>query len=174
VNAGRQARQLARVPDESTLHLRPLEATDAAELIRIRLTPEVRRWWGPPDAGFPMGDDPSATRWTVEIGGKVAGLVQYSEELESRYRHAALDIYLDPACHGQGYGAEVVRRTALYLIETRGHHRVTIDPAVENTAAIRAYEKAGFRPVGVMHAYERDAEGNGWHDGLLMELVADP
>jgi aminoglycoside 6'-N-acetyltransferase len=42
-----------------------------------------------------------------------------------------------------------------------------------HAAAIRAYEKAGFRPVGVMHQYERDAGGDGWHDGLLMELLAD-
>jgi aminoglycoside 6'-N-acetyltransferase len=27
---------------------------------------------------------------------------------------------------------------------------VTIDPSVDNAAAIRSYEKVGFRPVGVM------------------------
>jgi aminoglycoside 6'-N-acetyltransferase len=57
------------------------------------------------------------------------------------------------------------------LIDERGHHRITIDPAASNPAAIRAYEKAGFEPVGVMRRYERDADGKGWHDGLLMELV---
>jgi hypothetical protein len=55
-----------------------------------------------------------------------------------------------------------------------GHHRITIDPAAENAAAIRAYEKVGFRPVGVMRRYERDVDGDGWHDGLLMELLAGP
>jgi aminoglycoside 6'-N-acetyltransferase len=39
-------------------------------------------------------------------------------------------------------------------------------------AAIRAYEKAGFRPVGVMRSYERGPDGT-WHDGLLMELLAE-
>jgi aminoglycoside 6'-N-acetyltransferase len=39
--------------------------------------------------------------------------------------------------------------------------------------AIRAYEKAGFKAVGVMHRYERDADGDGGHDGLLLELIAD-
>ena len=48
-----------------------------------------------------------------------------------------------------------------------------IDPAVDNAGAIRSYEKAGFRQVGVMRAYERDVGGDGWHDGLLMELIAD-
>jgi aminoglycoside 6'-N-acetyltransferase len=58
------------------------------------------------------------------------------------------------------------------LIDERGHHRITIDPAVANAPAIRAYEKAGFRRVGVMRRYERDTGGEGWHDGLLMELLA--
>jgi hypothetical protein len=42
-----------------------------------------------------------------------------------------------------------------------------------NAAAIRAYEKVGFRAVGVMRQYERDVDGGGWHDGLLMELLAE-
>lgn len=41
-------------------------------------------------------------------------------------------------------------------------------------AAIRAYEKAGFQAVGVMRSYERDSDGPAWHDGLLMEFIADP
>jgi aminoglycoside 6'-N-acetyltransferase len=57
------------------------------------------------------------------------------------------------------------------LIDERGHHRITIDPAAANAAAIRSYEKVGFRPVGVMRKSERDADGDGWHDSLLMELV---
>ena len=53
-------------------------------------------------------------------------------------------------------------------------HRLTIDPAAHNAAAIRAYEKVGFRPVGVMRQYEREPEeGGSWYDGLLMDLLAD-
>jgi aminoglycoside 6'-N-acetyltransferase len=152
------------------LRLRALEAGDVAELVRIHHTPEVSRWWGRPQAGFPFTDDPDATRFVIEIDGAVAGLVQFSEELETRYRHAAIDIFLDPGWRGRGLGTEAVRRT-VGLLQRRGHHRVTIDPAVANTAAIRAYEKAGFRTVGVMRAYEREPDGVQWHDGLLMELV---
>jgi L-amino acid N-acyltransferase YncA len=38
-------------------------------------------------------------------------------------------------------------------------------------AAIRAYEKVGFRRVGVMRSYERGPDGS-WHDNLLMDLLA--
>jgi aminoglycoside 6'-N-acetyltransferase len=152
--------------------LRPLAALDAAELRRIRGTPEVARWWGPPEEDFPMGDEPESTRLTIEVDGAVAGMIQYDEELEPKYRHASIDLFLDPALHGRGIGTEAVRRVVRQLIDERGHHRITIDPAAGNAAAIRAYEKVGFRPVGVMRRYERDVDGRGWHDGLLMELLA--
>jgi aminoglycoside 6'-N-acetyltransferase len=154
------------------LELRPLAPDDAPELLRILQTPAVARWWGAPDPGFPLTDEPEAVRLTIVVGGRVAGLVQYGEEDEPRYRHASVDLFLDPELHGRGLGTEAVRRTVDHLIQERGHHRVTIDPAVGNHAAIKAYTKVGFRPVGTLREYERDVEGDGWHDGLLMELLA--
>lgn len=160
--------------ERPALSLRSLTPDDVAELVRIRRTPEVARWWGEPERDFPFGDDPAAVRWVIEIDGLVVGMVQYSEETEPRYRHAAIDIFVDPAWHNRDIGTEALRRTVRHLIDLCGHHRVTIDPAVANAAAIRAYEKVGFRAVGVMHHYERDADTDAWHDGLLMELVIDP
>jgi aminoglycoside 6'-N-acetyltransferase len=151
--------------------LRPLAEGDEAELRRIHETPEVVRWWDVPEEDFPW-DEPEATRFTIEVDGVIAGLIQFSEELEPKYRHASIDLFLDPALQGRGLGTEAVRRVVRHLIDDRGHHRITIDPATENAAAIRAYEKVGFRPVGVMRRYERDVGSGGWHDGLLMELVA--
>jgi aminoglycoside 6'-N-acetyltransferase len=156
---------------QPALILRPLAVADAAELLRIHATPEVMRWWDVPDAGFPW-DEPESTRLTIEVDGAVAGMIQFSEELEVKYRHAGIDLFLDPDLHGRGLGTEAVRRVVRLLIDERGHHRITIDPAVENAAAIRAYEKVGFEPVGVMRRYERDVGGGGWHDCLLMELLA--
>jgi aminoglycoside 6'-N-acetyltransferase len=154
------------------LTLRPLVPEDSDELRRIHALPQVARWWDLPDPGFPLSDDPESVRRAVVVDGRVAGLVQFWEETEPRYRHACIDIFLDPAVHGRGIGTEVVRRMARELIDHRGHHRITIDPATANFAAIRAYEKAGFRRVGVLRCFERDAGGQAWHDGLLMELVS--
>jgi aminoglycoside 6'-N-acetyltransferase len=155
------------------LTLRPLREDDEADLLRIHSAPEVARWWDLPEDGFPWSDEPDATRLAIEHGGAVVGMIQFSEELTPRYRHASIDLFLDPTLHGRGLGTEAVRRVARHLIEERGHHRLTIDPATANIAAIRAYEKAGFRAVGVMRRYERDIDGDSWHDGLLMELLAD-
>lgn len=152
------------------LQLRPLAPADAPELLRILQTPGVGRWWGAPDPGFPLSDEPDATRLAIVVGGRVAGMVQFGEEQEPRYRHASVDLFLDPALHGRGLGTEAVRRVVDHLIEERGHHRVTIDPAASNSAAIKAYTKVGFRPVGTLREYEHGDDG--WHDGLLMELLA--
>jgi aminoglycoside 6'-N-acetyltransferase len=153
------------------LVVRSLEREDAAELRRIHAAPEVARWWGHPEPDFPW-EEPESTRLTIAVDGRVAGLIQFFEEVEPRYRHASIDLYLDPALHGRGIGTDALRRVVRHLIDDRGHHRITIDPAASNAAAIRSYEKAGFRRVGVMRRYERDADGDDWHDGLLMELVA--
>ena len=67
---------------------------------------------------------------------------------------------------------DAVRTLARWLIDERGHHRLTIDPAVANEPAIRAYEAVGFKRVGVMRRYWRDPEGV-WQDGLLLDLLAD-
>jgi aminoglycoside 6'-N-acetyltransferase len=152
--------------------LRPLAKGDEDELRRIHCTPEVVRWWDAPAEGFPW-DEPESARLTIILDGAVAGLIEYREELEPKYRHAEIDLFLDPALHGRGFGTEAVRCVVRHLIDGRGHHRITIDPATANAAAITAYQKVGFKPVGVMRQSERDVEGGGWHDSLLMELLAD-
>jgi aminoglycoside 6'-N-acetyltransferase len=100
------------------------------------------------------------------------GTVQFHEENEPDYRHAGLDIFLDAEHQGRGLGSEALRTLARYLVEVRGHHRLTIDPSAANERAIRAYGRIGFRPVGLMRRYERGADGT-FHDGLLMDLLAD-
>ncbi|MGH8571052.1 MAG: hypothetical protein ACREX8_00550 [Gammaproteobacteria bacterium] len=59
-------------------------------------------------------------------------------------------------------------------MEERGDHRVTIDPAAANAAAIRCYEKAGFRRVGVMRSAWRDPATLAWRDVRLREMVGLP
>ncbi len=154
------------------LTLRPLVEQDAAELRRIHSTPEVAYWWDLPEDDFPLADELEATRLTILVDGAVAGMIQYLEETEPRYRHAAIDVFLDPELHGRGLGTEALRQLVRLLIDERGHHRITIDPACANAAAVRSYEKAGFREVGVMRRSEREVGGDAWRDCLLMELIA--
>lgn len=156
--------------------VRPGNQDDIASLRVVLAEESVTRWWGEPQPAEQIArklrGDHSTVLLVVEIGGRVAGGIQYYEELDPRYRHAGIDIFLGGPYQGRGAGAEAIGLLAGFLFELRGHHRITIDPAAANQQAIRCYQKAGFRPVGVMRQYERGADGQ-FHDGLLMDLVHD-
>jgi aminoglycoside 6'-N-acetyltransferase len=165
-------------PDVATLRgervlLRPLRAADADRLEEILGEAEVLRWWGEFDAERvrrELIEAEDEVVYAIESGGELVGSVQYYEEATPDYRHASLDIFVATEWQGQGLGSEALRLLAAYLFDERDHHRLTIDPAAANERAIRAYERVGFRPVGVMRKYERGPDGN-WHDGLLMDLL---
>jgi aminoglycoside 6'-N-acetyltransferase len=149
--------------------LKPLVFDDAARLREIRGEPTVHAWWGSMEDEFPF-DEPETTRFTIWVDGQVAGMVQYGEEEEPEYRHAWIDIFVATEFHGRGVGTDAVRRMVRHLVDDRRHHRITIDPSLDNAAAVRAYEKAGFRRIGVMELAERSPEGR-WRNALFMEQV---
>jgi len=152
--------------------LRALEEPDRTRLREILAEPSVARVWGSEPAGEAADDlfEPYHTAWAIVVDGVIAGSIQAYEEDEPDYRYAGIDLFLDAAHQRSGLGPEAIRLVARYLFAERGHHRLTIDPAASNTAAIRAYERVGFRPVGVMRRYERGRDGT-WHDGLLMDML---
>ena len=154
--------------------LRPLIEDDLAPLAALFALPSVARWWGAVAEHelreHVAAEDPHA--FAVVLDGAPVGLVQFGEEDDPGYRHASIDVAIHPDAQGRGIGTDAVRTMARYLIEARGHHRLTIDPAVDNEVAIACYRKVGFRPVGIMRKYERTPEGD-WRDGLLMELLAE-
>lgn len=155
------------------LTLRPLAEEDLDELAAIVAGPGVREWW---DTSV---DDPKrlreglrndGTAFVIEVDGVVAGWLGVSEEPDPDYRNAALDIALAVPYQDRGLGPEALRTAVEWLIRGRGHHRFTIDPALSNERAIRAYAAVGFRRVGVLRRYERGSDGV-HHDNLLMELL---
>jgi aminoglycoside 6'-N-acetyltransferase len=153
--------------------LRPLSVDDVPRLVEIGRQPEVARWWTTVTADDLTAKAESrddAPGLAILLEGDLVGMIQYGEEDDPEYRSASIDIFLSKEVHGRGLGTDAVRTLARWLVRERGHHRVTIDPAVENPAAVRAYERAGFRPVGVMREYWTDLSG-ARHDGLLMDLL---
>jgi aminoglycoside 6'-N-acetyltransferase len=164
----------SEIPVSGRLRLRAASPADLPRLEVILTEPSVAQWWtAAGEAGaaadWLAGDD--AIQFVIEDDGAVIGSIQVDEELDPDYQFASIDLFLTYAAQGRGLGPDVIRAIARYLFDVRGHHRLTIDPNVANLRAIRAYEKVGFRPVGVMRAYERNADG-AWHDNLLMDLLA--
>jgi aminoglycoside 6'-N-acetyltransferase len=154
--------------------LRPLGEQDVAAVVALLAHPEVAAWWGEYDAERVRADlaYEHSEMLAVELDGDVIGVVEVTEETEPDYRHVALDIAIRADLHGRGLGRESLRVVIEHMIQERGHHRFTIDPAAENQRAIRSYTALGFRPVGVTRRSERAADGR-WRDGLLMDLLAE-
>ncbi len=155
--------------------LRTATVEDIPTLAAIRAAPEVYARWSGDDLAAEIASDlaeEGLELLAIEHEGRVVGMIQWSAEDDPKYRHAGMDLFLDPSVHGRGLGADAIRALSRYLIDDLGHHRLVIDPAADNVAAIKCYAKAGFKPVGVMRRYERGNDGT-WHDGLLMDLLAD-
>ena len=154
--------------------LRPLEVADIGPIAAIQGEESVARWWGRPDEAEirakAEGRD-EVVAFAIEADGETVGLIQYYEPEEPDFRSANLDVFLAERARGHGLGRDALRALARYLIQERGHHRLTIDPAAENEVAIRAFERTGFRRVGVMREYGRAPDGV-WRDGLLLDLLA--
>ncbi|HET8785965.1 MAG TPA: GNAT family N-acetyltransferase [Candidatus Limnocylindrales bacterium] len=155
--------------------LRPIRLEDREALLEVLRDPSVVAIW---DTSGPehsvdelLAGDAGFTVWAIDVDGEFAGSIQASEEGDQDYRRAGIDIFMSSRFQGRGLGTDAVRTLARYLLEVRGHHRLTIDPAASNARAIRTYAKVGFKPVGVMRQYERGRDGK-YHDGLLMDLLA--
>ena len=156
------------------VRLRSLTEADAGWVLAMLLESSVAQWWGESTAAtvdedlIRCGDG----EWlAIERDGETAGIVGFSEEADPIYRHAGIDISLRTGWQDRGLGTDSVRTLARWLIEERGHHRITIDPAAANARAIACYARVGFKPVGVLRQYERSASGE-FRDGLLMDMLA--
>jgi aminoglycoside 6'-N-acetyltransferase len=157
------------------VRLVPAASEHISAFAAVLADPTVARWWTAPDPEaearlIVAPEDDHVVVWAIESDGVVVGIIQASEEADPGYRHASVDLSLAADAQGRGLGPDAIRTVIRWLIDVRGHHRITIDPSAANDRAIRAYAKVGFRPVGVMRAYERGSDGT-WHDGLLMDLL---
>ena len=155
--------------------LRPLSRVDAPLLAELGADPEVARWWPglTKDHLIEKAEGREGVEaFAIEHEGEVVGLAQAWEETDPEYRHAGIDLFLASRLHGRGLGRDAVRTLARWLVDERGHHRITIDPALANKRAVRCYEGVGFKRVGVLRRYWRSPDGE-WHDGLLLDLLAE-
>ena len=109
--------------------------------------------------------------WAIEVDGELAGWLGFTEETEPEYPRSASTSASralprpGPRTGRAPHGDPLAR-------DERGHHRFTIDPAATTSARSRP-TRVGFKPVGMLRRYERDPDGQGFHDGLLMDLLID-
>jgi RimJ/RimL family protein N-acetyltransferase len=77
----------------------------------------------------------------------------------------------EPDYRGKGYGSEALRLILRYAFNELNLERVGLDVIANNLAAIRAYERAGFRQEGTLRgAVLRDGQR---HDRIVMGVLRD-
>jgi len=130
-------------------------------------TPEWRRWWGDPEDECGMIRDMVEGRDTTRpfifnVGGTAKGYIQYwlvgphqSPFWIERAPWLAelpgdaigVDLSIGRAADfGRGIGSQTLKAFCEERVAD-GHTTIIIDPDLRNTRAIRAYRKAGFRPI---------------------------
>lgn len=87
--------------------------------------------------------------FAIEVDGELAGMCcLWGIDLHNRRAH--LGIGLGEEHRGKGIGTDATRVLLRYAFLDRGLHRVQLEVLATNTAALRSYEKAGFREDGRM------------------------
>lgn len=79
----------------------PVVTEHVPELRRILTTPQVRARWREVSQQWQF-DDHTSMRFAVLLDDQVCGMSQYGEEDDPGYRHASIDIFLDPTIHNRG------------------------------------------------------------------------
>ncbi len=65
-----------------------------------------------------------------------------------------------------------MRALIAWLIDVRGHHRLTVDPAAANARAIHVYAQARVPARSARCGSTSASATAAWRDALLMELLA--
>ena len=151
----------------------PLREADLELIRRWLLEPHVQRWWDDgvkrpyPDAVIDdyreaiQGKDPTY-HYLAQIDNRPAAMLQhyriaddpeYAEALALDEDAVGIDLFIgDAELIGRGHGPPMLRQFLRDIAFP--FHRLdvcVIGPSVKNVAAIRAYEKAGFRPLREVH-----------------------
>ena len=146
--------------------VRPAKFDDLPLLRAWLRTPEVVRWWGDPKEQAKLLEEdlsePLMVMGIVSFAGRPFAYVQdYAVNSWPQPHFAglpagsrAIDAFVgEPDMIGKGHGSAFLRLLAERLV-AEGAPAVVIDPDIENVRARRAYQKAGFRPVGIVETGE--------------------
>jgi RimJ/RimL family protein N-acetyltransferase len=146
----------------------PLREEDIPLARRWLLLPHVRRWWNddPDEHDYPegtiaewlpaiRGEDPT-NMFVIALNGRPIGVIQsyrvqdypdYVAELGELPAPAiSIDLFIgEPDLIGKGHGPALLRTFLPLAFDRHALDYCVIGPSRANVAAIRSYEKVGFR-----------------------------
>ncbi|MAS14079.1 MAG: GNAT family N-acetyltransferase [Nitratireductor sp.] len=153
--------------DPGQIDFTPVTAEHYPLLLDWLHRPHVRRWWGEPETELGYIRDmvegrDSSRPFLILLDGDPIGYIQYwfvadnrdpeilaDEPWVAELPHDAVGVDLsigEEALLSRGIGSRSVNQMVQRLLD-EGYTNIVIDPERENSRAVRAYEKAGFRPI---------------------------
>jgi len=172
---------------------RPFEESDLPQLYKWVRTPHVAQWWWTDSETYEkfvedfhpdMHAKNFQTPFMVYVDGKLTGYAQYyqadkmCEECRTAYHNPGagtigLDIIIGEADQlGKGYGCLMVQTFVEKIFSETDATRIIADPDPANDAAIRCYQKMGFKQVNIIDAPPPCVKTPS-HKMLLLELTQD-
>ena len=143
--------------------LRPATESDLDLLTVWFSDPLIYEWWG----GSPVRREVVAEKYTgrrrpavesliIEAEGQPVGYIQYHQGFEAYHQidEGGMDMFVAPHARRRGFGRDAAVALVRHLLTERGWSRVTVDPAKNNSSALRFWRECGFQ-------YERDIESSG-------------
>lgn len=143
----------------SRLRLRPMQISDAQDVLRIVTQTEVARMLMIFDENWQHKDAVSfikswmycgALRFRLAItepDGRFVGTIGVYEGEDPEIFY-----FLDPKVAGQGYATEILKTFVPFLFKRFGLRALKAEVFEDNPASARVLEKIGFRVVGKGHA----------------------
>jgi len=138
------------------MKIRPAARGDLPALIALQQTCFGKREAFSPRLLRRLIDSPRSLCRVAVIGGAVAGWCVGRVRRHPRcWSGRIYDLALHPTFRGRSVGVRLARRV-LAELRAFGVHRVYLEVRADNTAAIRLYEKLGFRHARALpHYYGR-------------------
>lgn len=177
-------------PEGPSIRFRPVQRDDLEMLGDWLARPHCRKWWGEPEIelGYirDMLDGRDTTRpYIFQLDGADAGYIQVwfvGDHLDPEWvakeswlaelpeGSVGVDISIGDADQlSKGLGSAALT-AFVERLRAEGHSRIIIDPDPANLRAVRAYQKAGFRPMPefegrtkgmLLMVHHRDGDGEG-------------
>lgn len=145
---------------DPSIGLTALRIEDLPIIARWLKLPHVARWWGDPEEGLTRIAahlvEPHVASFLAREGSRPIGYLHVYHANPDPFwaghtlprETFGLDLFLgETDVIGRGMGTRLIRLALRRLLSLPETARVQIDPAPDNAAAIRAYEKAGFRRI---------------------------
>ncbi len=158
------------------LVLRPWRPGDAPALFAACQDPEIARWVTIPqpylEADAAAFIETSMTMWREGTGAPFAIVEAQTDRLlgaVTRFgpdgHQATFGLWLAREGRGRGVGTRALRLAADWTLETTAAFRLDCFIMVGNDASDRMAKRAGFRPEGVLRAWDLH------HDGVPVDCV---